>query len=469
MPPWNIMERDRLLNETSVLFVDDDPIARIAFKGLLADALKILYLASGGQEGLFTYALHKPDIVVTDVSMPGMDGLAMAQGIRGIKPDVPVLLLTSFDDPSLFRQAIALGVTDFMTKPMEPTVLKDTLARVAAPLHLKRELERQLQLNQLMLDAAPSPSILVELVPGRIVASNQLASELGYHAGQGCDGTLIPVSLLTELCQGGEKLIRATSSREVYAHGRYWVLHWAPVGHGAILFTAVDITQRVKVEQFRDDVERITRHDLKTPLSAFTAVPDLLLMDDNLTEQQRMYIQLIQDAGMRMLGMINLSLDLFKMEIGKYRLPEKQFDFVAVLRQALSAASHLGQNLGVGLEGAVNLKAEQHILMRGDELLCLTMLENLLKNALEASPRGEVVHLGIATRPRLELTIRNSGEVPHHMRGCFFEKYTTSGKQGGTGLGTYSALAVVRAHNGDIILDTSEPGNTTVRILLPTA
>lgn len=123
------------------------------------------------------------------------------------------------------------------------------------------------------------------------------------------------------------------------------------MGHGAILFTAVDITQRVKVEQFRDDVERITRHDLKTPLSAFTAVPDLLLMDDNLTEQQRIYIQLIQDAGVRMLGMINLSLDLFKMEIGKYQLPEKQIDFVAVLRQALSAASHLGKKFGSRFRG----------------------------------------------------------------------------------------------------------------------
>lgn len=458
-------ERDRILAETSVLFVDDDALVRSLVQALLGPRLRALHLAASGQEGLFAFALHAPDLVVTDVSMPGMDGLELTRSLRGIRPDVPVLLVTAFEDPEFFRSSIALGVSDFLTKPLEPEVLQASVARAARTLHLKRELDRQLALNQLMLDAAPSPTALVELDSGRVLAANHLAANLGYRAGEVCDESV--AQILAELRQGGEQLMGAGSSREIAAHGRSWLMHWAPVGQGAILFTAVDITQRVRFEHFREDVERITRHDLKTPLSAFTALPDLLLEDQNLNAQQREFIRIIRDAGTRMLAMINLSLDLYKMETGSYRLPEARLDFAAVARQALSAALPFSQAAGVDIE--FDDASGGPLPVRGDELLCLSLLDNLLKNALEASARGERVFVRVARGAGAEIVIRNRGEVPREVRERFFEKYATSGKASGTGLGTYSARMAARAHGGEILLDASEPGHTTLRVLLPLA
>lgn len=466
MTPPPAPARAPRLQDMSVLFVDDDELVRIQAQGYLAGEVRALHLAQGGQEGMFSYALHRPDVVITDVDMPDMSGLELAQAVRGINPEVPLVLLTGLDDAAILRQAVALGVTGYLTKPLEPLALKETLARAAHTLNLKRELSRQQRLNELMLDAAPSPAVLVDLLPGRIAACNQLAAALGYEVGGTCGGPLIPECLLDELRRGGEELMTASCSREVAAHGRHWVLHWAPVGFGAILFTAVDITRRVKMEHFRDDVERIARHDLKTPLSAFTAIPELLLMDDNLTGQQREFIEIIRDAGMRMLGMINLSLDLYKMESGTYELPGACFDLNALTRRAVRQAEAFGRAMGVEL----SLQAPEEILWaRGDELLCQSMLGNLLKNALEASPPGGTVRVGVTAGPLIQVRIANTGAVPADMRERFFDKYATSGKSGGTGLGTYSARMVARAHGGEVHLDMQSPGETVLCAQLPAA
>lgn len=458
---------DGALSRLSVLFVDDDPLVRMQAQAFLEGQVQALHLAEGGQEGMFSYALHRPDVVVLDVNMPVMNGLELARAVRGITPEVPLVLLTSLDDVDTFRQAIALGVSDFLAKPVERARLLESLGRVAGTLHLRRELSRQIRLNELMLDASPSPSVLVDLETGRAQACNQLAQDLGFTVGEEVVSRHIP-TVLEELRRGGASLISARNSREVESFGRHWMLHWAPVGSGGILFTAVDITRRVVFERFRDDVERIARHDLKTPLSAFTAVPDILLGDDNLTEDQREFILLIRDAGTRMLSMINLSLDLFKMETGTYTLPLARFDLAELAVQAVRQARAAARSLGVGVEFAAPAELPP-LPVRGDELLCLSLLGNLLKNAAEASPRGTTVRLALETAPVTLLRVENQGEVPADMRTRFFEKYATSGKRGGTGLGTYSARMVARAHGGEVTLDCSRPGETTVRVQLPLA
>jgi signal transduction histidine kinase len=93
-----------------------------------------------------------------------------------------------------------------------------------------------------------------------------------------------------------------------------------------------------------------------------------------------------------------------------------------------------------------------------------------MKNALEATPRAVPVEVSLARRgARLDLSVRNHGEVPEAIRGRFFQKHVTAGKSRGTGLGAYSARLIAEAHGGSVELDASEPGWTTVRLRLPLA
>jgi CheY-like chemotaxis protein len=106
-----------------------------------------------------------------------------------------------------------------------------------------------------------------------------------------------------------------------------------------------------------------------------------------------------------------------------------------------------------------------------EELLCYSLLANLMRNAVEASPQGGEVSIGAFAGPgeTVVLRIHNHGAVPASVRGSFFQKYATSGKAGGTGLGTYSARLMARVQDGDIEMQTSKDAGTTLTVRLRAA
>lgn len=230
-----------------------------------------------------------------------------------------------------------------------------------------------------------------------------------------------------------------------------------------------DATERKKLEQLREDVERITRHDLKTPLMGMVQMSELLLRGDNLTPKQHSFLEMLREAGYRMLHTINMSLALYKMEAHSYDCDRTEFDMLGVVQQVAGETSHLGSAKDVGVTVLLDQNPpgqEGRFLLYGEEQLCLTMLENLIKNAIEASPEGGNVRLALSSTERT-LTIRNAGEVPHGIRERFFEKYATEGKKWGTGLGTYSARLIATTHDWDIRLDCSVAGETSIIIHFP--
>lgn len=241
------------------------------------------------------------------------------------------------------------------------------------------------------------------------------------------------------------------------------------IGENTLQVVFTDSTERMRYEKLRDDIERITRHDLKTPLMGMVQVPDLLLRSDNLTPKQREFLELLRESGYRMLHTINMSTVLYKMEANQYDCDRLDFDMLATVKRCASELAHMGKSKGVSI--AVKLDgrlpdAPDSFVINGEELLCVTMLENLLKNAVEASPPESEVCIGLSARER-SMTIRNKGEVPTGIRNRFFEKYSTEGKKWGTGLGTYSARLIAESHGWTIRLDSSVPGETSIVLGFP--
>jgi len=112
--------------------------------------------------------------------------------------------------------------------------------------------------------------------------------------------------------------------------------------------------------------------------------------------------------------------------------------------------------------------SEEGFSVHGEELLCYSMLANLIKNAFEASPERERITVELADEEEMSvIRIHNRGMVPEDIRDRFFDKYVTSGKKSGTGLGTYSARLIAETQEGSIHLDTSEEKGTTVTVRLP--
>jgi signal transduction histidine kinase len=214
----------------------------------------------------------------------------------------------------------------------------------------------------------------------------------------------------------------------------------------------------------RADVERITRHDLKNPLSVILGYASMMADDENLGESYRESARFMEESAFTAMDMVNNSLNLYKIEQGSFKLEAMPLDFALVIAKVVASVKTLASQLGVRLEWS---PPDREIRFLGDEMLCHSLLSNLLRNAVEAAPEGSTVTIEINAGDDAVVTIHNQGEIPEDIRDRFFEKYATSGKKQGTGLGTYSARLMAEVQNGRIEFDSSAEAGTTLKVSLP--
>lgn len=155
--------------------------------------IRFMGAAANGREGLALAQAVQPDILLTDIRMPHMDGLALSAQVRRLFPACRVLLLTGYDDFSYARDAIRQGVNDYLLKPIQKDQLVAALGRVQAELAKDREkAARADHLQDRIREAthrtgtmAPSPDYIeqTQLGPGRearLVEQMQALMEAEY-------------------------------------------------------------------------------------------------------------------------------------------------------------------------------------------------------------------------------------------------------------------------------------------------
>lgn len=226
----------------------------------------------------------------------------------------------------------------------------------------------------------------------------------------------------------------------------------------------------VEAAKLKEEVDHITRHDLKNPLTNIIFTPQMLVMDDNLTDEQRELLIQVEESGLAMLNMINLSLDLFKMERGSYSLKAVEVDLAAITRRIFREHGVTAESMNVPLRLKVNgnyADTNTPFTVNGEELLLYSMLANLIKNSLEATSENNPVTVSLTHENGAKIVVHNTGAIPLEIRDSFFEKFATSGKTMGSGLGTYSAKLIAETHSGLINFETGEKEGTKVIVSLP--
>lgn len=220
--------------------------------------------------------------------------------------------------------------------------------------------------------------------------------------------------------------------------------------------------------QLKEDVERIIRHDLKNPLNAILGLSQLLALEGDLSQEQRELVEILETASRRMARMINMSLDLFKMETGAYQyLPEK-VDVLPLIEEIQEDTHSLFATKRLETEVTVDgTKPDGPFLLEGVEQLLYTMLSNFIVNAAEASPSGETIRVRLEKKTAPFMSITNQGAVPKEIRDHFFHKYKTFGKNSGTGLGTYSAKLIADTMGYGLRMDIDDEANTTTITIVP--
>ena len=129
--------------DISILFVEDEELLRAIYERILDKFVSTLYVAENGKEGLELYKKHQPDLIITDIMMPVMDGLEMVEHIRKDDNNVRLVILSAYGEAEYFMDAIKIGVNSFLLKPVETKKLTSLVEELAKGILLEREVKEE--------------------------------------------------------------------------------------------------------------------------------------------------------------------------------------------------------------------------------------------------------------------------------------------------------------------------------------
>lgn len=266
--------------------------------------------------------------------------------------------------------------------------------------------------------------------------------------------------------QGAETVMRC-------ADGGQKVISWSnisgrlPIPGWATWEVGVDVTARRAAEERRADVEHILRHDLKRPLIQAVEVIELLRALGGVRSDVEEHFVSLDLNARRSLRMIDGYARLQGLESGRAKLSLQSVDLEGlartVLREFAQSAASRGVRLALAENGGQGVPP-----VLGDPPLLWSLLANLVGNAMEATdPEGEVRVTLDREDGCARLEVWNARPVPEEFRPVFFEKFATTGKCDGLGLGTFSARLIARAHGGEVTMRSDDSSGTYLTVRLP--
>jgi PAS domain S-box-containing protein len=275
--------RDQSLMKCTMLIVEDDLAARDALRVTLGRKYPTLtlHVAQSGREGLQLFQQLKPEIVMTDIQMHGMSGLAMSQELRQLAPQTQIIVITAHSDTALLLDCINLGVSRYLLKPIEGALLfeavDDCLERITLGNKVKAQHEELTESGEqlrLALDSAELGTWEYRLDSGEVfwdarcrrMFGVEAASRVDYRTAFGRIHSEDRASVshtMGEAIAGAHDGVYHQEFRVVWPDGS---VHWI-ASHGKIYFSTagasrfiganLDITDRVRsTEQLQESEAR---------------------------------------------------------------------------------------------------------------------------------------------------------------------------------------------------------------------
>jgi PAS domain S-box-containing protein len=420
-----------------LLVVDDEEGIREVLEITLTDAGYEVLTAENGFTGLDMVKTYKPDIVLTDIRMPGMDGMALLKSVKRLFPDIEVIMITGFGDANLAIESLKTGAVDFISKPVNQDVLD---------IALKRANDR-IRTREKLADHTRNLEFLVAEKTRKLAESEKRYVQL-FNESPAC------ITILD-------------------AH-----------------FRIMESNNRFK-EQFGDDPDmycfqmqqqRTSPCDLCPVKETFadgrshTAEMDVTLKDGRI---RRFFIQtsaIVDDSG-RISHVMEMCTDV--------TVIHDLQDHLAALGLHISSISHGIKGMLTGLDGGDYLirsgleKKDFHKISNGWDIIrekiammdktmlfgaCLAILENAVDACISVKADRKNLEIQVQvveTLRQVVFKIRDNGKgLDKRYRQKIFSLFYSDKGNKGTGLGLFVARRSVQQHQGEIQVD-SEPGKFT--------
>jgi two-component system, sensor histidine kinase and response regulator len=250
--------------DISILCVEDDPDARNILRETIKNRFPdiTLHVAENGIIGLDMFKEHAPHLTITDIRMPLMDGIRMAEEIRVLEPDARILVLTAHDDTSYLLDAIRIGISNYLLKPFDPNMFYETVNESIREIVLQRE--------------AREESKVVMKLPGSDVNSSATT-------------------------MFGEEITNCNNGRPAF-NG----LDGFDSAEGAMLSPAILKAMGSENKDFEAFCFRLA-HDLRSPLNGINITCEALVMlfGDQFNDECKTFLGHIQEEVQRMNKMID--------------------------------------------------------------------------------------------------------------------------------------------------------------------
>jgi two-component system, sensor histidine kinase and response regulator len=528
-PIYNQPHVPTLDKAITFLVVDDfEAMRRVTANQLRQLGAEKILTAVDGKAAMRILNSQSVDVVLSDWNMPVMSGLDLLKEIRASAKlfAIPFIMITAEAERPRIEEAINCGVTSMLLKPYSPAQL---MVRVEKALTWKPRLRPTViastaatnkATKPVDLEASKEPArptiLVVDDTPDNLMLLSGLLKEdyrvrlaqNGAKALEICTSEdppdLVLLDIMMPVMDGFEvaKQMREHPTSENIPIIFVTAMASADARLKGLDLGAVDFITKpvdpetlkprvrnfmryvqmrkslqaeydgmVEMAQLKEDVAHITRHDMKGPLAGVLGLLQELIAEDSMGRKQLEQLKLVEETALQVLNMINLSAELLKIETGRFELKPQLVKIGEILRRIaeINRTTYAGKDLVISVDADVPV-GEEMPNSWGDAMLCYSLFQNLLKNACEAAPDSTKVTIKLYDQSPLRIVIENKGAVPMDMRKRFFDKYATSGKQGGTGLGTYSAKLLTEAQHGSIELSVSDEENSTsISVTLPRA
>lgn len=433
---------ERQLIQARVLVVDDDPILRTQLKRLASKFVSEIEVAGDGKEGLALWRQWKPDVIVTDIFMPEMNGLEMSEAIRAEDSDAQIIVITSDKDSDSLLHALSIGVERYITKPIDMHLLIDAISKCVRD----RQQTEELRLTRQV-------AALTEALQKQLEEKKKVEEALRKEKDE-------QQVLIARLEEAHNQLLQ---SEKMASIGQLA----AGVAHEINNPVGFVNSNLGALQKYIDSLLRL--------IAAYEE------HDGEIASQSRESLKALKRE---------IDIDFLRDDI-KELMAESQGGLQRVKRivQDLKDFSHVGDselqwaNLESGLESTLNvvwneLKYKAEVVRDYGaipEVECIPsqlnqVFMNLLVNAAQAIKDHGVITLRtrqLGDDVCVEIADTGSGIPPEIINRIFDPFFTTKPVGSGTGLGLSITHGIIRKHGGRIEVD-SEPGmGTTFRIVLP--
>ncbi|MFZ2988250.1 response regulator, partial [Ideonella sp.] len=494
-------------HHAKLLVVDDEP-ANIKLLYRILEAEYQVLPATSGEQALALCHSHRPDLVLLDVLMPGMDGHEVCRRLKHDPQtrEIPVIFVTAHDDPQQESLGLDLGAADFIAKPVHAAVL---LARLRTHLGWSRSravLAATLDATAdgiLVLDPAQQVLSCNEHVnqvwglPTRAWAgpARDLLDDMAAHTddraawsdwlSKALSAEPQPVAPLA-IALAGDRHIECRAS-PLPSSGRTGghVLSFRDVTerrratlaieqlNASLEARILERTQALETALSQADVANRAKsdflanmsHEIRTPINGVIGLTQLALQADP-PARQRDYLQKIALSGSHLLGVVNQVLDYSRLEAGAPLLDEVDFELGELLAEVAAQMRPSAEQKGLSLK--LELPSPMPLCLRGDTMRLRQVLINYLGNAIKFSASGTVT-LRLRAQPGAAATTALCLEVEDHGPGLTAEQCeqlfkpfhqadaSITRKHGGSGLGLAICKQLAELMGGSVGV-RSEPG-----------